>query len=76
VVVLTTPNREYNVKFEGLKEGKLRHRDHRFEWTRSEFQNWATAIGQKHGYAVQIEMLGEVDAELGGPSQLGVFIRS
>ncbi|QVL32423.1 3' terminal RNA ribose 2'-O-methyltransferase Hen1 [Telmatocola sphagniphila] len=76
VVVLTTPNREYNVKFEGLKEGKLRHRDHRFEWTRSEFQNWATAIGQKYGYAVQIEMLGELDAELGGPSQLGVFIRS
>jgi hypothetical protein len=39
-VIITTPNIEYNVKFENLPAGKLRHSDHRFEWTRIEFQNW------------------------------------
>jgi 3' terminal RNA ribose 2'-O-methyltransferase Hen1 len=33
LVVLTTPNREYNVKFENLPPGKFRHGDHRFEWS-------------------------------------------
>ena len=42
-VVLTTPNAEYNVRFENLPAGTLRHKDHRFEWTRAEFQTWATA---------------------------------
>jgi hypothetical protein len=30
-VVLTTPNREYNVKWETLPARKFRHCDHRFE---------------------------------------------
>ena len=38
LVVVTTPNREYNAKFEGMQPGQLRHPDHRFEWTRAEFQ--------------------------------------
>src|SRR5262249_54973664 len=41
-VVMTTPNRDYNVKFETLPAGKFRHKDHRFEWGREEFQTWAT----------------------------------
>src|SRR5262249_43494086 len=41
VVVVTTPNIEYNVRFENLPAGALRHRDHRFEWTREEFSSWA-----------------------------------
>jgi len=36
-IVVTTPNREYNLKWETLPAGKFRHRDHRFEWTRAEF---------------------------------------
>ena len=40
-MIVTTPNVEYNVRFETLPAGKLRHKDHRFEWTRAEFQNWA-----------------------------------
>ena len=39
IVIITTPNREYNVLFENF-EGPFRHWDHKFEWTRSEFQNW------------------------------------
>jgi 3' terminal RNA ribose 2'-O-methyltransferase Hen1 len=34
-IVITTPNREYNVKWEMLPAGKFRHRDHRFEWARA-----------------------------------------
>src|SRR5262245_36026891 len=33
-VVLTTPNREYNVIWESLPAGVMRHSDHRFEWSR------------------------------------------
>src|SRR5206468_8396359 len=49
-VVLTTPNVEYNVRFEGLPAGSLRHRDHRFEWTRAEFEAWACGVGERNGY--------------------------
>ena len=37
-VLITTPNAEYNTLFGGLPAGAFRHRDHRFEWTRGEFQ--------------------------------------
>ncbi len=40
-VVITTPNAEYNPKFETLPAGQFRHKDHRFEWTQAEFQAWA-----------------------------------
>ena len=39
-VLVTTPNAEYNPLFASLPSGRFRHRDHRFEWTRSEFQRW------------------------------------
>lgn len=73
-VVLTTPNREYNVKFESLPEGKFRHADHRFEWTRTEFQTWANAVAEKFGYQVSFAPIGDADAELGAPTQMGLFI--
>lgn len=75
-VVLTTPNREYNVLFETLPAGKMRHRDHRFEWTRAEFQGWAEAVAAKHGYTVRHEPIGPVDETHGAPSQMAVFTRS
>ncbi|HWG22543.1 MAG TPA: hypothetical protein VG296_00340 [Actinospica sp.] len=40
-VVVTTPNAEYTVRYETLEAGRMRHRDHRFEWTRAEFAAWA-----------------------------------
>jgi 3' terminal RNA ribose 2'-O-methyltransferase Hen1 len=75
VVVLTTPNREYNVKFPGLPVGKFRHRDHRFEWTRKEFQEWATTITQRFGYMVRLLPIGPEDTTVGAPTQMGVFVR-
>ena len=74
-VVVTTPNREYNARFESLAEGRLRHRDHRFEWTRAEFAAWAEGVCARFGYAVRFQPIGEVDAALGAPTQMGVFTR-
>jgi 3' terminal RNA ribose 2'-O-methyltransferase Hen1 len=72
-VVVTTPNREYNVLFRTLPPGKLRHGDHRFEWTRAEFAAWAEAIGARFGYRVGFEPVGPVDEQYGAPSQMAVF---
>jgi 3' terminal RNA ribose 2'-O-methyltransferase Hen1 len=72
-VVITTPNREYNVLFEGLPPGRMRHGDHRFEWTRSEFSEWARTIGTRFGYQVQLEPVGPVTEEHGAPSQMAIF---
>ena len=74
-VVVTTPNRDYNVKYPGIPPGGLRHPDHRFEWTRSEFAAWADTVASAHGYTVAVEPVGEVDDALGAPTQMGVFRR-
>ncbi len=74
-VVLTTPNVEYNAKFEGLPAGRLRHKDHRFEWTRAEFREWAGVIAERFGYAVRFLTVGPEDPALGSPTQMGVFTR-
>jgi len=72
-VVVTTPNVEYNVRFETLPAGKLRHLDHRFEWTREQFQSWATELAERYGYDVRFLPVGENDPEVGSPTQMGVF---
>lgn len=74
-VIVTTPNIEYNVLFETLPTGVLRHRDHRFEWTRAEFEAWATGIAGRHGYTVELAGIGPVDAERASPTQMAVFRR-
>ncbi len=75
-VVLTTPNAEYNVKFEGLPAGKLRHRDHRFEWTRAEFEGWCRAKAETFGYSVRFAPVGPVDQQVAAPTQMAVFTRA
>jgi 3' terminal RNA ribose 2'-O-methyltransferase Hen1 len=72
-VIMTTPNIEYNIRFEGLPNGKLRHRDHRFEWTRAEFQDWANQVAVRFGYDVAFYGIGTEDAEVGSPTQMAVF---
>jgi 3' terminal RNA ribose 2'-O-methyltransferase Hen1 len=72
-VVLTTPNRECNALFPNLPPNGLRHRDHRFEWTRAEFQSWANAVAERFGYAVRFLPVGPEDPNLGPPTQMGVF---
>ena len=74
-VIVTTPNVEYNVKFETLPAGKMRHKDHRFEWTRAEFQSWASGIGERFGYSVRFLPIGPEDPTVGSPTQMGIFER-
>ena len=74
LVIVTTPNVEYNVRFDSLPSGKLRHQDHRFEWTRQEFQDWANKVAQKFSYQVSFQGIGDRDPEVGTPTQMAVFI--
>ncbi|ABX05623.1 MAG TPA: 3' terminal RNA ribose 2'-O-methyltransferase Hen1 [Herpetosiphon sp.] len=73
LVLVTTPNREYNQLFPSLPADQLRHRHHRFEWTRAEFAVWAERVAASYNYRVSIEPLGPEDPNHGAPSQLGVF---
>jgi 3' terminal RNA ribose 2'-O-methyltransferase Hen1 len=75
VLIVTTPNVEFNVRFESLPAGRLRHRDHRFEWTRAEFLAWAARMAAAYGYAFSWEAVGAVDEEVGPPTQMGVFVK-
>ena len=72
-VIVTTPNAEYNVKFETLPAGQFRHKDHRFEWTREQFQRWARQTCERFGYSVRYLPVGEEDQQVGAPTQMGVF---
>ena len=72
-VVVTTPNVEYNVMFPTLPAGKFRHRDHRFEWTRGQFQEWAGGVAKRFGYDVRFLPVGPEDGVVGSPTQMGVF---
>lgn len=72
-VVLTTPNREYNVVWESLPAGEMRHSDHRFEWTRGEFEGWAGGVAERFGYSVRFLPVGPEEPNVGAPSQMAVF---
>ena len=76
IIALTTPNREYNARFERIGPNGLGHRDHRFEWTRAEFAAWAARIAERYGYEARSGKIGEEDPELGPPSLSAVFERS
>jgi 3' terminal RNA ribose 2'-O-methyltransferase Hen1 len=75
-VVLTTPNVEYNPRWESLAAGEFRHRDHRFEWTRAQFRDWAQRIAGRFDYTVRFAPIGPEDADVGSPTQMGVFTRA
>jgi 3' terminal RNA ribose 2'-O-methyltransferase Hen1 len=73
-VVLTTPNAEYNQQYETLSAGDFRHSDHRFEWTRAQFETWAQKVAQKNGYEVSFSPIGPEAEGVGAPSQAAVFV--
>jgi 3' terminal RNA ribose 2'-O-methyltransferase Hen1 len=74
-VVVTTPNAEFNVCFPALPAGAMRHRDHRFEWTRAQFRGWAQRVAGDFGYQVHFAPVGAEDPVHGPPTQLAVFDR-
>ena len=74
-VLITTPNAEYNTLFDGLLPGAFRHRDHRFEWTREQFHDWARQVADRRKYDVRIQGVGPEHLTYGTPTQMGVFTR-
>ena len=75
-VVVTTPNADHNVRYPHLTAGTFRHPDHRFEWTRAEFADWAQRVAAEHGYDVELRAVGDADPEVGPPTQLALFTRT
>jgi hypothetical protein len=76
IVVVTTPNVEYNQLFGNLIGSGFRHPDHRFEWTRTELASWARGVAERFGYAVDLAGIGPVHEGHGQPSQMAVFTRA
>ena len=71
-VVLSTPNVEWNQVF-GERGQAMRHRDHRFEWSRAEFRAWAEAVAERNGYSVAYDEVGYPHPKYGAATQLGIF---
>lgn len=74
-VCVTTPNREYNAVYEAEGMVGMRHDDHRFEWTRSEFKEWVDQVCERNSYTAEIKGIGEEHEEFGASSQMAVFVR-
>jgi len=74
-IVITTPNQEYNV-LHGIPPGAFRHPEHRFEWTRAKFRNWAEGVAGRNGYRARFDDVGAVDRVLGGSTQMATFSRA
>jgi 3' terminal RNA ribose 2'-O-methyltransferase Hen1 len=74
-VIITTPNSEYNVRFPTLPPAAFRHKDHRFEWSRAQFADWAQTVAHRFGYTVRIQPIGPEDPAVGAPTQMGLFTR-
>lgn len=75
LVIITTPNKEWNSTFTE-DEAKMRHSDHRFEWTRMEFDNWCSQVCTTYAYEAEILPVGEVTREWGAPGQMAVFYQT
>jgi len=72
-VILTTPNSEYNELFDTMDAGTMRHADHRFEWTRTEFETWAKVVADQNKYTVTFKAVGDVHERVGAQTQMAIF---
>lgn len=92
ILIVSTPNFEYNVvlqksnpptqeqeELDGqtlLQSCKFRNNDHKFEWTREQFNQWASDLAARHNYNVEFSGVGGfADVEPGFASQIAVFKR-
>jgi 3' terminal RNA ribose 2'-O-methyltransferase Hen1 len=73
-VFVTTPNQEYN-RLHGLSPGARRHPDHRFEWKRSKFRDWALGVAARNGYLARFRDIGDYDLIFGSSTQMACFVR-
>ncbi len=75
LLIITTPNRDYNAVWDNLPAGHVRHHDHRFEWTREEFGAWAETQATRGSYSVEMSGIGPVHEDFGCPTQMAVFTK-
>ncbi|XP_017880893.1 uncharacterized protein LOC108625403 isoform X2 [Ceratina calcarata] len=77
LVVITTPNADFNVLFPNFSG--FRHPDHKFEWTRQQFQDWAENVTSRYpDYEVKFDGIckgPEGTEHLGCCSQMAIFER-
>ena len=71
-VVLTTPNSEYNARYQ---LAGMRHHDHRFEWSRRQLATWSARVAERYRYRVRHRGIGPEDAQVGSPTQVAIFTR-
>lgn len=74
VVLVTTPNQEYNV-VHGMAPGERRHPGHRFEWNRARFRQWAQGVAERNTYTVHFSDIGPVHPLHGSSTQMAHFNR-
>ncbi|RZA27031.1 MAG: 3' terminal RNA ribose 2'-O-methyltransferase Hen1 [Proteobacteria bacterium] len=74
-IIITTPNKDFNLSIKALGADRMRHRDHRFEWSAQEFQQWALGIAKQYGYSVRFQDIGRETIDSIAPTQMGVFTR-
>ena len=89
ILIVSTPNYEYNVILQRSsptsqeddpdekiqsQSCKFRNHDHKFEWTREQFNSWASELAARHNYSVEFSGVGGfVDIKPGFASQIAVF---
>ncbi|KAK4795886.1 hypothetical protein SAY86_028212 [Trapa natans] len=73
----SAPNQEEDADEKSQAGGqsfKFRNHDHKFEWTRRQFESWASKLATKHNYMVEFSGVGgSHDIEPGFASQIAVF---
>ncbi|XP_026823009.1 small RNA 2'-O-methyltransferase isoform X1 [Rhopalosiphum maidis] len=78
LAIFTTPNVEFNILFPNFTT-QFRHDDHKFEWTRKQFKEWAKKITALYPeYAVQFDGIGAGPSgteNIGCCSQMAIFYR-
>uniref|UniRef100_A0A8D1SHY5 Small RNA 2'-O-methyltransferase n=1 Tax=Sus scrofa TaxID=9823 RepID=A0A8D1SHY5_PIG len=73
MIVISTPNSDFNSLF---PLSVFRDSDHKFEWSRVQFQTWALDVANRYSYSVEFTGVGEPPAEaedVGYCTQIGVF---
>lgn len=71
-VIVTTPNVEFNHLL-NVPPTRFRHPDHKFEWNRRQFRDWADGVGARNGYRVALTTVAGGHPDFGGASHMAVF---